>query len=168
MSDVRTQLARPEGFTLVESLLASVVLAMAITAITVPFTASARNERADGRRTVAAVLASELLEEIISKPFDDPDGPSALGPEAGEFNRADFDNIDDYHGYDEPAGQIYDGQGQLAGDALAYDLSRHVTMDYVYVDGQDGSEPANFIRIEVQIQRNGQPLVTRKALAYAK
>ena len=166
MTEVKTQHDRSGGFTLTESLLASVILAMVITAITTPFTAAARNEQADGRRTVAAFLAGALMEEIISKPFADPDGLSSPGPEVGESARADFDNIDDYHGYAEAAGEILDGRGQPAGDLLAYDLTRHVTTTYVYVDGQDVSDPANFIRIEVEVRRDGQALATLTRLAY--
>ncbi len=155
-----------QGFTLVEALLASVILAMAITAVTAPFTAAARNERADGRRTVAVCLANEIMEEIISKPFDDPDGKSAVGPESGESTRSEFDNIDDYHRYEEKAGAIVDGTGTLAGDPLAGDLSRHVTTTYIYVSGQDMSDSPDFVRVEVTVRRKGLPLVTLTRLAY--
>jgi len=166
MTKVKTQHERSRGFTLTESLLASVILAMAITAITTPFTVSARNEQADGRRTVAAFLAGALMEEITSKPFADPEGTSSVGPEAGESTRAAFDNIDDYDDYEETAGAIVDGLGNLAADPLAYDLSRHVKTTYVYVDGQDVSEPASFIRIEVEVRRGGQTIAGLTRLHY--
>ena len=156
----------PRGFTLVEALLAAAILAMAIMAITAPFTAATRNEQADGRRTVAVSLASEIMEEIISKPFDDPDGASAVGPETGESTRESFDNIDDYHGYRETAGNIVDGGGTLAGDPLAHDLSRQVTTTYIYVAGQDMAGSPDFIRVEVTVSRKGLPLVSLTRLAY--
>ena len=161
-----TRHSAPPGFTLVEALLASAILAMAIAAITAPFTAAARNEQADGRRTVAVCLANEIMEEIISKPFDDPDGKSDVGPEAGESARESFDNIDDYHRYEETAGNIVDGGGTLAGDPLAHDLSRHVTTSYIYVAGQDMDASPDFIRVEVTVRRKGLPLVSLTRLAY--
>jgi len=45
MTEVKTQHDCPGGFTLTGSLLAAVILAMVITAITAPFVASARNEQ---------------------------------------------------------------------------------------------------------------------------
>ena len=154
------------GFTLVESLLASALLAMTIAAITMPFTAAARNEQADARRTVASSLAKELMEEILAQPFDDPDGSSNPGPEAGETDRANFDNIDDYHGYSEAAGQIVDGAGNRVADAAAHGLSRAATVTYVYVSGQDMSGTPDFVRIEVEMRRDGQPLLTVTRLVY--
>lgn len=66
-------------------------------------------------------LASDLMEEILSKSFDEnstntgPIGdagktlPENLGPEAGE-TRASFDDIDDYNGHTESPPQTQQGQ----------------------------------------------------------
>ena len=154
------------GFTLVESLLAATLLAMTIAAITMPFTAAARNEQADARRTIATSLARELMEEILSRPFDDPNGPSSPGPETGELAREDFDNTDDYHGYSEAAGGIVDGDGNRVADSAAHGLSRSATVNYVYVSGQEMSDPPNFVRVQVEVRRDGQPLLTVTRLVY--
>lgn len=155
-----------QGFTLIESLLASAILVMTITAVTMPFTAAARNAQADARRTVAVDLAQEIMEEMLSQPFADPDGTSVLGPEIGESARADFDNIDDYHGYTEPAGTITAGDGSPADDPVAGDLSRHVTAAYVFVSGQSMLGPPTFIRVQVEIRRNNLPIVTLTRMVY--
>lgn len=58
-------------------------------------------------------LAEDIVEEARTKEFDensmmalppakipgDFTTPSMMGPDAGEFNRRDFDDFDDYHGY---------------------------------------------------------------------
>lgn len=154
------------GFTLVEALLASVVLAMAITAIVMPFSAGVQNEGTDNRRTLAVNLAQEMMEEILTKPFYDPQGAVTLGPENGE-TRATFDNIDDYHGLNEPDGQITSMDGTVVTDAAAKGLSRNVQCAYVHVSGQNVNDPATFIRVTVQVCYLNQPLVTLSRLVFA-
>ena len=146
--------------------MASVILAMAIAAITMPFTAGAQNQQADGSRTLAVDLAQELMEEIMSKPFQDPQGASQVGPESGETSRAKFDNIDDYNNYTEAAGQIASWDGQVITDPAAADLSRRVTCTYVYVAGQDTGQPPSFIKVKVDVLSKNTPIVTLTRLAY--
>ncbi|HUU57986.1 MAG TPA: hypothetical protein VMZ50_00470 [Phycisphaerae bacterium] len=155
------------GITLLEGLLASVVLAAATTTVIWPFVAARQNEQIAARQTLACCLAQELLEEILAKPFEDPDGASDPGPDAGEGSRAAFDNIDDYQGYSEGPGQIVCFDGEGAGDLTAEGLSRSATATYVYVGGQDTTEEPTFILITVQVSYRGDSIVTLKRLAYA-
>jgi prepilin-type N-terminal cleavage/methylation domain-containing protein len=96
-SDFGLRISR--GFTLVESMIAVVVLAISVTAIAGVLTASREYGSVTDDVVTAQELARQLMEEITAKPFADPDGPSALGPEVGETSKALFDNMDDYHGY---------------------------------------------------------------------
>lgn len=157
---------RQRGFTLVEAMLATALLALVVIAVTAPFTASVWNVQADGRRVLAANLAHELMEEILSKPFRDPQGASVSGPEANESGRrGDFDNIDDYDGYAEEAGAIVTGDGTPVITPESVGLSRRVEATYVTVPGQlTPSEPA-FIRIKVTVKYYSQPLVCLARLA---
>ena len=62
---------RRRGFTLAEAMIATVVLGIAAAGVLLPFTSGAA-VRAEGmRRTLAAKLAGDLMEEIISTEFDD-------------------------------------------------------------------------------------------------
>ena len=158
---------RRTGFTLAESLLAVTLLAVGVLAITMPFTAGAQNEQDDVRRMLGAALAQEMMEEVLAKPFNDPDGPSAVGPETGESSRAAFDNIDDYHGYNESAGSVTNAYGIALSEMAARDLSRHVSVAYVYVAGQDISESSTFARITVEVRYQGDELLTVTRLKYA-
>ncbi|HDZ22796.1 hypothetical protein LCGC14_0321110 [marine sediment metagenome] len=158
---------RRTGFTLAESLLAITLLAVGVIAITMPFTAGAQNEQDDVRRMLGAALAQEMMEEILAKPFNDPDGASAPGPETGESSRAAFDNIDDYHGYDESAGSVTNAYGIALSEAAATDLSRHVSVAYIYVAGQDTGESPTFARITVEVRYQGDELLTVTRLKYA-
>lgn len=164
MAHVNRQLVG--GFTLAESLLASTILAMTVCAITLPFTAGARNQQVNGRRTTAVTLASELMEEILSKPFNDPDGSSDPGPEVGETDRSDYDNIDDYDGYAEQAGSLSSASGSTLSDSSATGLSRLVSAEYVYIDGQDADDDPTFIRVTVEILYDGSHVTSLTRLAY--
>ena len=157
---------RSRGFTLVEALLAAVVLAMAVTAITMPFSSGAMNDQVDARHTLAVNLAQEMMEEILSKPFSDPQGASAPGPEPGESRRAYFDNVDDYHGYTEGEGSIANRSGEVVTDPAAKGLSRRVTVQYVYVAGQETSQDPSFVRVVVEVRYNGDPVATLVRLVY--
>lgn len=157
------------GFTLLEALLAAVVLAFAAVAITVPFASAARNEQIDGRRTLAVSLAQELMEEILSRPFEDDDPSYArnAGPDPGEGTRSLFDNIDDYDGHTEPPGAVADMGGDVVDSWISEGLSRHATVSYVYVSGQEMSEPPSFVRVVVEVRYDGRPVVTLTRLVYA-
>jgi len=164
MNRPRTECGR--AFTLAESLLAAAVLVTAISAVVLPFAAGARSEQVDARMTLAVCLAQEMMEEILSKPFNDPDGASLPGPETGESKRSRFDNIDDYHGYYEGPGQIADSMRKVVTTPSAEGLSRSVTAQYVYVSGQDVTDPPDFIRVTVTIRHRGVELVKLTRLVY--
>lgn len=156
-----------KGFTLIEALIAASVLAMAIAAITMPFTVGAQNELADSRRTLAVSLAQEMMEEILDKPFIDPQGSSKPGPEPGENLRSAFDNIDDYNEFVELPGKIADMSGVVNSEPASTGLSRHVAATYVYVSGQDASNDPTFVRVTVEIRYRDQVIITLTRLVYA-
>jgi len=163
----RTPPKHNQGFTLAEALLAAVVLATTITAITMPFTAGAQNEQVEARRAMAMSLAHELMEEILAKPFHDAGRTFVPGPGPGETTRWDFTNMDAYDGYYEAPGQIKALDGQLVTDPAAYGLSREVSAAYVYVSGQDTSEDPTFIRITVTVKFGELSLISLERLAYS-
>lgn len=101
------------GFTLAEVLLASAILSLATLAVVQAVSAGQSQTLGALKRSRANALADVLLEEILSKPYADPEGQTGFGPDTGESARADFDNIDDYHGYTEPAGALADHAGQV-------------------------------------------------------
>lgn len=158
---------RRTGFTLAESLLAAVVLVTAITAITLPFAAGARAEQTDARMCLAVNLAQEMMEEILSKPFSDPQGVSVPGPEIGETRRSRFDNVDDYHGYTEAIGQIAAASGAIIRTPASVGLARSVTAEYVYVSGQTPwVDPPTFVRVRVRVTYKGAKMTELTRLVY--
>jgi prepilin-type N-terminal cleavage/methylation domain-containing protein len=166
MTRERSHMRHDKGLTLLECLIAISLLAMCVIALTIPTNVTAGIELEDARRTLAGSLATEMMEEILTKDFDDPDGSTARGPEWDEYSRSRFDNMDDYHGYAEPAGAVLDMHGDAMIDPAGLLLSREVTVEYVYLPGQDISQPCTFARIKVAVTREGDALHTLTRLAY--
>jgi hypothetical protein len=111
-----------------------------------------------------ARLASDLIEQILTKPFHDPDGSAydySPGPDAGETTFGQFDNLDDFHGYTESQGQIKDAGGTLFTDPAYFNFSRSATCEYVTVPQQplqSKPEKCNFILVTVQVYYSGRPI----------
>lgn len=117
---------RRRGLTLLETLVALTILPLAVTGIAYAITAGQAQATESLRRQRAAVLAEALMEEILARPYADPDGASSLGPESGETARGGFDNLDDFHGLVESAGSLRTAGGSLY-PAAYQRFSRSVT-----------------------------------------
>jgi type II secretory pathway pseudopilin PulG len=121
-----------EGFTLAEAVIATVVLGIAAAGVLLPFT-SGVSVRAEGeRRTLAAKLASDLMEEIIKTPFD-------------EIKTT-------YEAYSEPQGQVKDANGVVFSDPAYANFSRGASYNY------NASQPY-FIIVTVLVKYNGNEIV---------
>ncbi len=136
-----TQRAQREGFTLVEAVLAMVVLSMAAAGVLLPF-ANGASVQAEGlHRSLAASLANDLLERIISTPFDRV--------------------VTDWHGYTEQQGQIKDASGTIITDPIYANYSRDVSCQQVYVAQQaqqGGTAAPNFVLATVRAYYRGEQL----------
>ena len=145
------------GFVLAEALIASVVLAVALVAISATFSSGHQQGYYAAHWERGRALAEELAEYILSKPYYDPQGETGRGPDDGEVAFADFDNLDDFHGYSQSAALLSD----IAGNpypAAYHTFSRRVEVKYmsktygtlggtlygvrvrVYVEDKDGWE----------------------------
>src|SRR5690606_25204327 len=93
------------GFTLMEAMMACVILVIAVAALcqAVVGGQAATYEALHGVR--ATLLADALLEEVLAQRYDDP-----LAPD-NEATRATFDDLDDYDGLTEPLGELADATG---------------------------------------------------------
>lgn len=158
---------------MLEALLAASILAIAVVAIALPFTAGLRTQALEARQTLGVSLAETLMEEILARPFEEPeDGDEVaepvedFGPDVGESNRLQYSAIDDYHGCTEPEGSIVDSQGADVDDEAAAGLSRHVTVEYVDVAGQVPGGAPCFLRVTVEVRYLGDPLVTLTRLVH--
>ena len=132
------------GFTLVEAMMAVVVLGIAAAGVLLPFV-SGTAVRAEGvNRTLAARLASDLMEQIVNTPFDQI--------------------VNDYNGYSEPQGQVKDAAGFIFTDSNYANFSRSVVCEYVRVPEESVLAPLKFIRVTVQMYYDSKQIATIQRL----
>lgn len=143
--------------------MATVVLSIAAAGVLLPFTSGEAVRVEGARRTLAAKLAGDLIEEILTKPFHEPDDSSYdynPGPDPGEAAFADFDNIDDFHGYVESQGQVRDADGAVFTDSNYANFSRVASCEYVYMPQESGAANPQFILITVRVYYSGREIAT--------
>ena len=107
----RTPVTSAPGFTLAESLIASVVLAVAVVAVSGAMIASHQQSTVSEEDAVAVSLAKSLVEEIASLPLTLPDA-SAGWPTVTD--RTSYDTIDDYNGYTDKVSSSVSRTGTLS------------------------------------------------------
>jgi Tfp pilus assembly protein PilV len=139
---------RSGAFTLLEALLATVVLALSAAAVSQAIVAGQMQTYASLHDLRALSAAEALLDEVLSLPYADPDGESVAGPESGENDRADFDNADDFHGFEEEASEIADQAGELYPD-LYQGFSRSVTAAYGQMTHEGFEDPVPGLTVTV-------------------
>jgi prepilin-type N-terminal cleavage/methylation domain-containing protein len=119
-----------KGFTLIEAIMATVLLAIAATGVIHPFAAGAAVQAEGWRRSLAAKLASDLLEEVID---------------------TDYDQIaSTWTSYTEAQGGVKDYRGVVFTDLAYAKFSRDVTL-------QTTTDLANIehLWVTVRVYRNG-------------
>ena len=138
------------GFTLIEALLAAVILAIAAAGVILPFSSGASLEAEGVRLAQAAAIASNLMEKIASKPITDPDTQTA----------GDYDDVKDYDGYEESQGQIKDPAGDLITSSEYAPFSRQVTCDDVRLAQQSDLFSPTCVQVTVTVAYNGRTMAT--------
>jgi len=143
------------GFTFVEILITLIFISIALLAVTSQFPLGLQISQSAEDLTLATNLAQELLEEIRSMAWEDPQsGGAALGTDLGEFGRLDYDDLDDYHGLVESPPRDLDGNplDGLGGRANFARYQRDVTVTYADLTtlAATGSV-TDFKRIEVGV-----------------
>lgn len=118
------------GLTLMEVMFALLVLSFSVAALTQAVVSGQSHTYEAMHASRAIALAEAMIDEVLSKPYDDPDGDVTAGPDSGENNRTKFDCADDYDGYTEDIGDVVD-QSLTAYPDLYSNFGRSVTVDYV-------------------------------------
>ena len=86
---------RQSAFTLIEIIVTIVVIGIAATALMSTFTRFARSSVDPALQQQATTIAEAYLEEILLRPFNDPQG-GETGTDEGEAGRALYDDVKDY------------------------------------------------------------------------
>jgi prepilin-type N-terminal cleavage/methylation domain-containing protein len=126
------------GFTLPEATIAMVILGMAAAGVLLPFADGASVQAEGLHRSLAASLANNLLERIVTTPFDD------------------LATV--WHGYTEEQGQVKDASGTIFTDPIYANYSRDVSCTYEYVPQQGGMVAPNFALASVRVYYRGQQI----------
>ena len=91
------------GFTLIEVITTIVIISISATAILSVFSGTVRSSANPMIQQQAISIAEAYMEEIMLKPFTDPDGT-----ELGE-SRNTFDDVDDYNGLNDVGARDQNG-----------------------------------------------------------
>ncbi|MGB0951612.1 MAG: type IV pilus modification PilV family protein [Planctomycetota bacterium] len=139
------------GITLVETVIAVLVLGIAVPPLVTLFGEVSTQTVDDSYQRVALIYAESMLEEIVSKEFEDPQSSTgSFGTEEGL--RANFDDIDDFDGLSNSPPKHIDGSllDQYAG------FTRSVIIDNVTAEETDPASAesdgsTDFKRIRVTV-----------------
>lgn len=137
-----------KGFSLAEAMMATVVLGIAAAGVLLPFTAGAAARAEGNRRTLASMLAADLIEQIIGTGFD----------------KIAADIVAGYDGYSEAQGHIKDAGGIEFIDSKYANFSRTASCKYVYMPEESGAASPRFILVTVSVHYNGNEMVRAKRL----
>lgn len=132
------QNSKNSGFTLIEAMMAMVLLSIATAGLLLPFASAVTVQQEGVDRTLAVRLACDLTEQIVN---------------------TDFDKIvAKYGNYSETAGQVKQVDGSIFSGSMYANYSRKAHCEYIYTAQQDGLDAPNFIRITVQVYYNGSKM----------
>lgn len=138
------------GFTLAESLMAAVVLALAVAGIGSSLSAGYSQTSQMQYQSTAVALARELMEEIVAKPFVDPvNGSTTLGA-AG--SRGTFNNIGDYHNYSDTTTNLKTVGGQTLSVGNGQTYTRTVTVEYRTAPNGVDAASGDFAMVTVTVR----------------
>lgn len=153
---------KQSGFTYFEILVAVVILSFVLIPMLGQFYIGFVGNKASVAVSQAVFLAEDLMDEIISKRFDEnlspnpPTNPNLLGTDSGENpnDRRTFDDVDDYKGWQKSPPQKLDGT--LLNDFSGFTQSANVK--YVTLNAQnywvDAASATNYKQINVTISGN--------------
>ncbi len=165
-----TNIDRRRGFTLVESLIASVVLAVAVVGIAGTLAASYQQAKDQVSISESTSLARQLMEEISAKPFAVAAGDTNFpGYSAANTGRTNYDDVSDYHGYTDVSTSLrtLGGQTYAVGTAGPYTRSVTVTTNGAVPSGHTAAAD-DFRLITVTVTRpSGPPAVIAKIFTRA-
>jgi len=155
---------RRAAFTLVEVVVAMLLVSVLLVAALSTVGASRAGQRHTLDQSLAANLAQNLLEEVSGQAYEDPDGSSGFGPEPDEptHTRATFDDVDDYAGWAASPPTLPDG---VAIDG-AHRFRREVSVNYADLTRPDQTvtSDSGAKRVTVTVSMEGRILARATAI----
>ncbi len=136
-----TRKRRQGGLTLIEIIVAVVVIGIAASVVLATLSLNVNASADPMVRQQAVAIASAYIEEILLSDFDDPDGAD------GEAARSDFDDVDDYDGL------LDAGARDQFGNAIAGLESYTVSVNVVNSGALPGVAATDALRVDVTVSR---------------
>jgi len=157
------QSAHTRGFSLIEVLIATVLVGMAIAALVAANGSFSMANVAGADLSTAEFLVEQIRELTTMLPVADPDATTwtVLGPEAGESTLAAYDDVDDLDGFNSASLGAPITTQRATLNALAA-FSQQVTVQKLNPSNFDetwnDASASSFVRITVDIRENGRPI----------
>lgn len=148
---------KSQGFTLIEMIIAIVVLAAAVSGILFSFSANVARSADPMIQQQAIIIAQAYLEEAVLKPYNDPDGGETNSCE--EAARIQYDDVADYDCINDTAGALDQFGGTLPGLG-----SYNVTVDVSSVN--IGTPVVTARRIDVTVTHDSMTSINHSLTAY--
>lgn len=126
---------RRRGFSLVEVVVATLIVGVMMVAAMNTLGAFIRGQQRMAQQSRGWLLAQQLASEVLEQSYEEQIDAPTFGRESGEAfdRRTDYDDVDDYHGWDASPPQERDGTGM---SELAQ-WRRTVSVDLVDVNNPD-------------------------------
>ena len=153
------------GLTLVEVVISTLIVGVMTVAALNALAGATRSGVSAGNRAIALGMADQLMAEILAVEYSDPDGSAVFGLESGEAApRINFDDVDDFHGWNCQPPQYRDGTVMADRD----DWRQRVTVQRAVpanpLQAPSGPTDSGAKRIRVWIEYNGTVLAEQYAV----
>jgi prepilin-type N-terminal cleavage/methylation domain-containing protein len=158
--------AGQRGFTLIEVLIATVLIGLSIAALVAANGSFSLANVTGADLSTAEFLAEQIRELTTMLPVVDPAVPvgtlvTTLGPESGETTVALYDDVDDFNGFDSASlGAPISAQRTTLTDLSAF--RQQVTVEKLnpanFNETKADSYTSNFVRVTVTILQGGRPI----------
>ena len=148
---------RRRGFSYIEAVISVVKLGTSIVGGLSMFSGYLQRVRATADSAIGIELASDLMAEILSLPFEDVElAEGSFGLDADETSRSTFDDVDDYDGWTESPPQARDGTplGGTEYDAFVRSVIVNNTTSDLADVATDGT--TRHKRVMVTVERGGK------------
>jgi MSHA pilin protein MshD len=146
VSEMSLTARRHGGITLIEAVLSILIVSIMMVSVLQTLGSSAIADRVHAAQRIGPALASQLMAEILATEYQDDGGTPLFGPEDGESgsSRANFDDVDDYHGWS--ASPVQDNAGSAISGLSGW--TRAVSVQWV-----DPSNVATVVGADAGLKR---------------
>ena len=143
------------SFTLIELIVTIAISGIVILAIATQFHEAVKGLALQKAVRSATVLSEDMMNEIRSKNFTDPQTPGSFGSEEGPVRR-NYDDVDDYHGWTGSPPETIEGSVMTNYSGF----QRSVTVDYVSAADLDTPTNATSLKRIAVVVSSAEVVIT--------